>query len=198
MSLSHTFPLLSIIQLPVWTRLLKPFRLHFVLSSACACVLCHRDHFQHNSEHLFTPLPITWLGHPSWSNLIARFLQMFFFGGAYLRQNYICKHSCASERSPARERSPHWNICQDVFLCDTHPNYELEIIWEHPTPAAAAPPLHPARHTRSVCWWLSGEASNSCTLLLSEQLSPDTAPRQGCEMLLWLRGSKSNWFFRSG
>lgn len=39
-----------------------------------------------------------------------------------------------------------------ISLYDTHPNYELQIIWEHPTPAAAMLILCPARQAKSV-WW---------------------------------------------
>lgn len=44
-------------------------------------------------------------------------------------------------------------VGQDAdFLWDPQPNYEVQIIWEDPTPAAAALPLHPARQASSV-WW---------------------------------------------
>lgn len=38
------------------------------------------------------------------------------------------------------------------FFCDTHPNYELQIIWEHRTPAAAMLIFCPARQAKSVGW----------------------------------------------
>ncbi len=79
------------------------------------------------------------------------------------------------------QRSMVWKItlCWDAarkakmhhgFLCDTHSNYELQIIWEHPTPAAAMLILCPARPAKSVGWWLAGEASNSCTLSVSHKI----------------------------
>lgn len=56
--------------------------------------------------------------------------------------------------------------------CDTHSNYELWIIWDLTTPAAAMLVLRPARQAKSVWWWLVGVASNSCTLLCAPQYFP--------------------------
>lgn len=85
--------------------------------------------------------------------------------------------------------------------CDTHSNYELRIIWDLTTPAAAMLVLRPARQAKSVWWWLVGVASNSCTLLCAPQYSPQRGPSEPCratEMVLRLQGSKPNWFFSSG
>lgn len=75
--------------------------------------------------------------------------------------------------------------------CDTHSNYELWIIWDLTTPAAAMLVLRPARQAKSVCWWLVGVASNSCTLLCAPQYPPPSRAFQSpAEVQRWCFDSR--------
>lgn len=96
--------------------------------------------------------------------------------GANTRLSLTQDSLLGSPRGPWPERLPCVGMFARIakmhhgFLCDTHPNYELQIIWEHRTPAAAMLILCPARQAKSVWWWLAGEASNSCTFSVSHKI----------------------------